>query len=115
MSDKKTNKVLLDAEMVLCIFKKITDEDINLLTFSPKYSRPEWMICSVFPVSPPSVRPSVRQDNNQRSDDDLTYKLIEIIKINIKLESQIKENKPYKTIKSYIDALQYHIGTIINN
>jgi len=114
-SDKKTNKVLLDAEMVQCIFKKITDEDITLLTFDPQYSRPEWMICHIFPVSPPSVRPSVRQDNNQRSDDDLTYKLIEIIKINMKLEIQIKEKKPEKTIKNYIETLQYHIATLINN
>ena len=113
--DKNTKKMLLDAEMVLCIFKKITDEDIQLLTFDPKLSRPEWMICSVFPVSPPSVRPSIRQDNNQRADDDLTYKLIDIIKINMKLELQIKEKKPEKTIKNYIETLQYHVATLINN
>ena len=36
-------------------------------------------------VPPPCVRPSVKQDNNQRSDDDLTYKLIDIVKANSKL------------------------------
>ena len=32
------------------------------------------------PVVPPSVRPSVRQYNSQRSEDDLTNKYYEIIK-----------------------------------
>jgi len=114
-TDKKTNKVLLDAEMVLCILKKMTDEDIRYLTFDPKYSRPEWMICSVFPVSPPSVRPSIRQDNNQRSDDDLTYKLIEIIKTNTKIINEIEKDKSDISINNYVKLLQYHIGTLINN
>jgi DNA-directed RNA polymerase II subunit RPB1 len=114
-TDKETNKVLLDADMVLCILKNMRDRDIELLTFDPIYSRPEWMICSIFPVSPPSVRPSIRQDNNQRSDDDLTYKLIEIIKTNSKIDMQIKEGKSDKSIESYVKLLQYHIGTLINN
>ena len=38
--------------------------------------------CSVLPVSPPSVRPSVRQGAGLRSEDDITHKLIDIIKTN---------------------------------
>ena len=44
------------------------------------WCRPEWLICSVLPVPPPTVRPSVKQDNSQRMDDDLTHKLADIIK-----------------------------------
>ena len=38
------------------------------------------MIINTLAVPPPSIRPSVRQDNNQRSEDDLTYILSHIVK-----------------------------------
>ena len=69
-------------EHVISIFKRISDEDVDFMGFSHVWSRPEWMICTVFPIPPPSVRPSVRQDNNQRSEDDLTFALGQIIKNN---------------------------------
>ena len=100
-SDKESRKDLLRAEVVLEIFKRIPDKDVELLTFSNKYCRPDWLICSVFPISPPSVRPSIRQDNNQRSDDDLTYKAIDIIKANDRLNDSIKSGKDQTVIDSY--------------
>ena len=80
---------MVKPEYVLKIFKRITDEDCIKLGFSPNFCRPEWLICTVLPVPPPAVRPSVKQDNNQRSDDDLTYKLIDIVKANSKLQEKI--------------------------
>ena len=50
--------------------------------FSPVWSRPEWMVCQVLAVPPPSVRPSVKHDAQQRSEDDITHKLIDILKTN---------------------------------
>ena len=38
---------------MLKIFEKITNEDVNYLGYSDKWCRPEWLICSVFPVPPP--------------------------------------------------------------
>ena len=43
--------------------------------FNPLWARPDWMICQVLPVPPPAVRPSVKHDSQQRSEDDLTHKL----------------------------------------
>ena len=40
------------------MFKRISDEDVKYMGFSPLFSRPEWMICKVFAVPPPAVRPS---------------------------------------------------------
>ena len=60
-------------EMCYRIFKKIIDEDVDFLGLSSKHSRPEWMIIKNLAVPPPSMRPSIRQNNNQRSEDDLTY------------------------------------------
>ena len=63
------------------LLENITDEDCNFIGFSNEWCRPEWLICSVLPVPPPSVRPSVKQDNSQRMEDDLTHKLFDIIKV----------------------------------
>ena len=35
----------IEPELVIKIFKKISDEDVNFMGFSPIWSRPEWMIC----------------------------------------------------------------------
>ena len=112
--DQDNKKVLVKPDYVLKIFKRITDDDCIKLGFSPNFCRPEWLICEVLPVSPPAVRPSVKQDNNQRSDDDLTYKLIDIVKANSKLQEKIKSGQT-EYIDDHITVLQYHIATLINN
>ena len=71
------------------------------------------MILTVLPVPPPCVSPSVKQDNNQRSDDDLTYKLIDIVKTNSKLAEKINQNDEY--IDDHVTMIQYHCATLINN
>ncbi len=98
------------------IFKKIKDEDVNFLGFSSTFSRPEWMIITSLAVPPPSVRPSVRQSDNQRSEDDLTYALSNIVKSN-KLLKQIMENSNSnnKKIDDYQGYLQYLIATYMDN
>jgi DNA-directed RNA polymerase II subunit RPB1 len=46
-----------------------------------EYARPDWMILTVLPVPPAAVRPSISVDGGaMRSEDDLTYKLGEILK-----------------------------------
>ena len=61
-----SKKHRITPEQCFEIFRKITDNDCIFLGLNPKYSRPEWMICTVLAVPPPSVRPSVQRDNNQR-------------------------------------------------
>lgn len=54
------------AEDILKIFKRISEKDMEMMGFNPKWNRPEWMICSVLPVPPPAVRPSIIEENGQR-------------------------------------------------
>ena len=63
--------VKLTPELVLKILRRISDEDVSFIGFSPAFSRPDWMICQTFAVPPPSVRPSVKHDAQQRSEDDI--------------------------------------------
>jgi len=108
----------LEVEYVQRLFRRITDEDVSFMGFNPRWCRPDWMICSVLAIPPPQVRPSVVQENNQRSEDDLTHKLFEIIKTNkmllVKMEAEgSKANKGY--IDELTNVLQYHIATLVDN
>ena len=108
-------KLVFTAEMILNILKNISDEDIELLGYDPKWSRPESMICEVLPVPPLNVRPYVTRDGNQRAEDDLTHKLSEIVKTAQQLEQRIQSNSETRHIEELVELLQYHIATFVDN
>jgi DNA-directed RNA polymerase beta' subunit len=103
------------AEDVLRIFRRITNEDMELMGFNSKWNRPEWMICTVLPVPPPAVRPSIIEENGQRREDDLTHKLSDIIKTNNNIFDKITKGASEETIKLITMVLQYHVFTFIDN
>jgi DNA-directed RNA polymerase II subunit RPB1 len=109
------NSMPLEVEYVQRLFKRILDEDVDFMGFNHAWCRPDWMICSVLPVAPPTVRPSVLQDNNQRSEDDLTHKYFEIIRTNKILEKKIEDGVAKQTIDEMTNVLQYHIATLVDN
>ncbi len=110
------NAQLLTAEFIEKIFRRISDEDCEVMGLSAKWCRPNWLICSVLPVPPPSVRPSVKQANGQRSEDDITHKLIDIIKTNSHLKKKIDNEKSLEnTVDEWTQVLQYHVATLVDN
>jgi len=113
--DNNNTKINMSCETVLNLFKKISDDDITFMGFSPIFSRPEWMICQVYAVPPPAVRPSVKHDSQQRSEDDGTHILVNIIKANNTLQEKIKSNADSKVIDDWTVVLQYYIATQIDN
>jgi len=113
--DLSKKSIIMDGELAKQILEKITDEDCNYLGLSSSWCRPEWLICTVLPVPPPSVRPSVQQDNSQRMDDDLTHKLSEIVKYNNDLRIKIEKNNTPDIISDWTNILQYHVATMIDN
>jgi len=80
----------LHADEALVIFNNIPEEDMEILGFHNNYNPPRAMIMTVMPIPPPSMRPSVRFDTGQRSEDDLTHQLSNIIKANKLLADKIK-------------------------
>lgn len=112
----KKFKKLLEVDYVLRLFRRISDEDVDFMGFSRHWCRPDWMICTVLPIAPPQVRPSVVTDSSPRSEDDLTHKYVDIIKTN-KTLAQIMENRPgdKPKIDDWTQVLQYHIATLVNN
>jgi DNA-directed RNA polymerase II subunit RPB1 len=107
--------IKLTPELVLKICKRISDEDCAFMGFSPTWSRPDWMICQVMAVPPPAVRPSVKHDAQQRSEDDLSHILVSIIKTNKTLLEKITANAPANVIDDWTDVLQYYVATQIDN
>jgi DNA-directed RNA polymerase II subunit RPB1 len=107
--------IKLFSEIVLKIFKRISDEDVYFMGFSPTFSRPNWMICEVLAIAPPAVRPSVKHDAQQRSEDDLTHIYISIFKANKTLQEKIQNNAPANVIDDWATVLQYYIATLVDN
>ena len=61
-------KQVLSAEKVHSILKRISDEDCRSMGLNPEYARPDWMILTILPVPPPSVRPSIMMDPTARGE-----------------------------------------------
>jgi DNA-directed RNA polymerase subunit A' len=96
-------------------FENIPDEDIEALGISSEKSRPEWMILTVLPVPPVTARPSITLDNGQRSEDDLTHKLVDIIRINQRFMENREAGAPQLIIEDLWELLQYHVTTFMDN
>ena len=112
--DEEAPPIPLQPEMVLRCFQRMSDRHIELIGFNPKFSRPDWMICTVLTVPPLSVRPSV-MDDNQRMEDDLTHKLIDIVRDNQKLRDRIDKGDSRESIDKWTGLLQHHVATYVDN
>lgn len=111
----KPFEMVITAEMTLNIFSKISDENASFMGFHPVYSRPEWMICQVLPVPPVYMRPSVKHGAKQRSEDDLTVILMNILKMNVNLSNALKSNTKPDIIDKYTNHLTYDVMSLIDN
>ncbi len=96
-------------------FEKIPDEDVELFGFNPQTARPEWMILTVLSIPPVTMRPSITLETGERSEDDLTHKLGDIVRINQRLFENINAGAPEIIIEDLWDLLQYHITTFFDN
>jgi DNA-directed RNA polymerase subunit A' len=95
--------------------EKIPDEDLPLLDIDVRAARPEWMVLTVLPVPPVTVRPSVTLESGERSEDDLTHKLVDVIRINQRLQENRDAGAPQLIVEDLWELLQYHITTYLDN
>lgn len=113
--DEEAEPIPLQPELVLRCFQRITDDHVTMIGFNPKFSRPDWMICTVLAVPPLTVRPSVVMDDNQRMEDDLTHKLIDIVRQNNKLREKIDKGENADMIDKLTEFLQFDVATYVDN
>ncbi len=95
--------------------EQIPDEDLLVLGLNAKKVRPEWMILTVLSVPPVTARPSITLENGQRSEDDLTHKLVDIIRINQRFQENREAGAPQLIIEDLWELLQYHLTTYMDN
>ncbi len=105
----------LTPSMVRERMERTPNEDLQLLGFNPETARPEWMVLQVLPVPPVYVRPSITLESGIRSEDDLTHKLVDIIRINQRLKENMDAGAPTLIIQDLSELLQYHVTTYFNN
>ncbi|MFB5646017.1 MAG: DNA-directed RNA polymerase subunit A', partial [Nitrosopumilaceae archaeon] len=96
-------------------FSQITDDDLILLGYDPATARPEWFILQALPVPPVTVRPSIILETGIRSEDDLTHKMVDIIRVNQRLKESKEAGTPPLIVQDLVDLLQYHTTTYFDN
>ncbi len=93
----------------------IPDKDVRLFGINPAEARPEWFVLTVLPVPPAQVRPSIMLETGIRSEDDLTHKLVDIVRANLRLKESMEAAAPPIVIDDLWELLQYHVTTYIDN
>jgi len=108
--DKRLSPIEIRARL-----EKLSDEDAQLFGLAAPKVRPEWMILTLLPIPPVTMRPSITLESGERSEDDLTHKLGDIVRINQRLFENINAGAPEIIVEDLWDLLQYHISTYFDN
>ncbi|MBW2963878.1 DNA-directed RNA polymerase subunit A' [Candidatus Woesearchaeota archaeon] len=95
--------------------EKIPDDELLLFGMDSKFVRPEWLVLTVLPIPPVTMRPSITLESGERSEDDLTHKMGDIVRINQRLFENINAGAPEIIIEDLWDLLQYHVTTFFDN
>lgn len=93
----------------------IPDEELKKIGINPLTCRPEWSVLSLLLVPSVTVRPSITLETGERSEDDLTHKLSDIIRANQRLWENLNAGAPEVIIEDLWDLLQYHVTTFFDN
>ncbi|MEK6873104.1 MAG: DNA-directed RNA polymerase subunit A' [Nanoarchaeota archaeon] len=97
------------------ILSRIPNEEVRLAGIDPNIFRPEWAVLTLLLVPSVTVRPSITLESGERSEDDLTHKLSDIIRSNQRLWENLNAGAPEVIIEDLWDLLQYHITTFFDN
>ena len=97
------------------ILVKIIDEELKKAGVNSATCRPEWAVLTYLLVPPVTVRPSIILESGERSEDDLTHKLSDIIRSNQRLWENLNAGAPEVIIEDLWDLLQFHITTFFDN
>ena len=95
--------------------ERIPNDDVKVLGIDPDSARPEWMVLTALLVPPVTVRPSITLESGDRSEDDLTHKLVDVLRINQRLRENRDAGAPQLIVEDLWELLQYHVTTYFDN
>ena len=117
--DKPTNfligKTRLFPTEIREILVNIPNEELKKIGVNTATCRPEWAILTMLLVPPVTIRPSIILESGERSEDDLTHKLSDIIRANQRLWENLNAGAPEVIIEDLWDLLQFHVTTFFDN
>ena len=108
--DKRLSPIEVRARL-----EKIPDADCEIFGLKVPHVRPEWMVMTVLSIPPVTMRPSITLESGERSEDDLTHKMGDIVRINQRLFENINAGAPEIIVEDLWDLLQYHVTTFFDN
>jgi DNA-directed RNA polymerase subunit A' len=97
------------------MLEKISDSDYKLIGINSETFRAEWSVLTSLLVPSVMMRPSITLETGERSEDDLTHKLGDIIRANQRLWENLNAGAPEVIIDDLWDLLQYHVTTFFDN
>ncbi len=95
--------------------ERINNDDLDLLGFNSRAARPEWFVLQVLAVPPLTVRPSITLESGIRSEDDLTHKVVDILRVNQRVRESKESGTPHLIVQDLVDLLHYHVTTYFDN
>ena len=110
------SRELMSSKQIYDILCRISAENCYLLGFDPLYSHPSWFMITVLPVPPPCIRPlpDISRNNSKHLPlDDISFKLIQLIKKNNDLAKQ--RNYRDANFNNYQLLVKHHVMTLIDN
>ncbi len=109
----RRGRMNLNAEEIRAHLEQVSAKDARILGL--KGGKPEWMVITLLLVPSITTRPSITLMNGERSEDDLTHKLVDIIRINQRLANNLEIGAPDFILEDLWELLQYHVSTLFNN
>ncbi|KAE9620519.1 hypothetical protein Lal_00018992 [Lupinus albus] len=103
---------ILDPFQVLSLFKRMHDEDLELIYLA---ERPEKLIITNIAVPPIAIRPSVIMDGSQSNENDITERLKLIIQANAVLRQELEESSGSSKSLDGWEMLQAEVARFINS
>src|SRR5205823_14997923 len=95
--------------------ERIPNEDLRVLGMNPEVARPEWMVLTALLVPPVTVRPSTTLEIGDRSEDDLTHKLVEVLQINQRLGENRGAGAAQLLVEQLWEPLHSHVTTYFDD
>ena len=115
ITERKGEQKELSAEKIKNLLDRVSNTDTKLLGFNPNNVKLSSLIISTLLIPPPSIRPSLDIGSGIVSQDDMTYKLLDIIKINKVLKILLNKGIDEYKLKPLIKQLQYNVSTYMDN
>ncbi|KAM0885581.1 hypothetical protein ACQ4PT_030246 [Festuca glaucescens] len=101
---------LLDPQTVLSLFKRITDEDSELLNLG---DRPEKLIITEIAVPPVPIRPSVFTSDRMSNEDSITVILKGIVNLNSGIKQTLQTGEPLTKCFDCMSTLHWRNSPLI--